>query len=77
YLVRLGWSHGDQENFSEEEMIRLFDVADVNKAPSRFDVTKLSWLNQHYLKTEDPASIAPEFEWHLTQAGIDFSKGPN
>ncbi len=77
YLVRLGWSHGDQEIFSEEEMIRLFDVADVNKAASRFDVTKLSWLNQHYLKTEDPASIAPEFEWHLTQAGIDFSKGPN
>jgi glutamyl-tRNA synthetase len=77
YLVRLGWSHGDQEIFSEEEMIRLFDVADVNKAASRFDVTKLSWLNQHYLKSEDPAAIAPEFEWHLTQAGIDFSKGPN
>ncbi|MCT7009310.1 glutamate--tRNA ligase family protein, partial [Salmonella enterica] len=37
YLVRLGWSHGDQEIFSEEEMIRLFDVADVNKAASRFD----------------------------------------
>jgi glutamyl-tRNA synthetase len=77
YLVRLGWSHGDQEIFSEEEMIKLFDVADVNKAASRFDVTKLSWLNQHYLKSEDPASIAPEFEWHLTRAGIDFSKGPN
>ncbi|MET3651062.1 glutamate--tRNA ligase [Dyella japonica] len=77
YLVRLGWSHGDQEIFSEEEMVKLFDVADVNKAASRFDVTKLSWLNQHYLKTEEPSVIAPEFEWHLTQAGIDFSKGPN
>ncbi|RDI98194.1 glutamate--tRNA ligase [Dyella solisilvae] len=77
YLVRLGWSHGDQEIFSEEEMVRLFDVADVNKAASRFDVTKLSWLNQHYLKSEEPSVIAPEFEWHLTQAGIDFSKGPN
>jgi glutamyl-tRNA synthetase len=77
YLVRLGWSHGDQEIFSEEEMIRLFDVADVNKAASRFDVTKLSWLNQHYLKTEEPSSIVPEFEWHLSQADIDFSKGPN
>ena len=76
YLVRLGWSHGDQEIFSEEEMIRLFDIGDVNKAASRFDVTKLSWLNQHYLKTEEPAAIAPEFEWHLTQAGIDFSKWP-
>lgn len=77
YLVRLGWSHGDQEIFSAEEMVKLFDVADVNKAASRFDVTKLSWLNQHYLKTEEPSLIAPEFEWHLTQAGIDFSKGPN
>ncbi|WP_426271454.1 glutamate--tRNA ligase [Dyella kyungheensis] len=77
YLVRLGWSHGDQEIFSADEMIQLFDVSDVNKAASRFDVTKLSWLNQHYLKTEEPSLIAPEFEWHLTQAGIDFSKGPN
>jgi glutamyl-tRNA synthetase len=77
YLVRLGWSHGDQEIFSAEEMVKLFDVADVNKAASRFDVTKLSWLNQHYLKTEEPSLIAPEFEWHLTQAGIDFSRGPN
>ncbi|MDG2536564.1 glutamate--tRNA ligase [Dyella jiangningensis] len=76
YLVRLGWSHGDQEIFSEEEMIRLFDISDVNKAASRFDVTKLSWLNQHYLKTEEPGAIAPEFEWHLTQAGIDFSTWP-
>ncbi len=76
YLVRLGWSHGDQEIFSEEEMIRLFDIGDVNKAASRFDVTKLSWLNQHYLKTEEPSAIVPEFEWHLTQAGIDFSQWP-
>jgi glutamyl-tRNA synthetase len=76
YLVRLGWSHGDQEIFSEEEMVRLFDIGDVNKAASRFDVTKLSWLNQHYLKTEAPSAIVPEFEWHLTQAGIDFSKWP-
>ncbi|WP_130618347.1 glutamate--tRNA ligase [Dyella amyloliquefaciens] len=76
YLVRLGWSHGDQEIFSEEEMVRLFDIGDVNKAASRFDVTKLSWLNQHYLKTEEPSAIVPEFEWHLTQAGIDFSTWP-
>ncbi|RAO77796.1 glutamate--tRNA ligase [Dyella jiangningensis] len=76
YLMRLGWSHGDQEIFSEEEMVRLFDISDVNKAASRFDVTKLSWLNQYYLKTEEPGAIAPEFEWHLTQAGIDFSTWP-
>ncbi|MEX1826658.1 glutamate--tRNA ligase [Luteibacter sp. CQ10] len=77
YLVRLGWSHGDQEIFSEKEMIDLFDIADVNKAASRFDVTKLSWLNQHYLKTDDPASLGPELAWHLGKIGIDATKGPN
>ncbi|HEY8326822.1 MAG TPA: glutamate--tRNA ligase [Rhodanobacter sp.] len=76
YLVRLGWSHGDQEIFSREEMIALFDIADVNKAASRFDTEKLAWLNQHYLKTDDPQSLAAEFEWHLQRAGIDTSHGP-
>jgi glutamyl-tRNA synthetase len=76
YLVRLGWSHGDQEIFSREEMIRLFDIADVNKAASRFDTEKLAWLNQHYLKTDDPQALAPEFEWHLRRAGIDLAAGP-
>jgi glutamyl-tRNA synthetase len=77
YLVRLGWSHGDQEIFSVEEMTNLFDIADVNKAASRFDLTKLSWLNQQYLKNDNPADIVAEFTWHLQQAGIDPSRGPN
>jgi glutamyl-tRNA synthetase len=77
YLVRLGWSHGDQEIFSREEMIKLFDVGHVNKAASRFDTEKLLWLNQHYLKTDDPQQLVPEFEWHLARAGIDTSKGPS
>jgi len=76
YLVRLGWSHGDQEIFSRGEMIALFDIADVNKAASRFDTEKLAWLNQHYLKTDEPQSLAAEFEWHLRRAGIDFAHGP-
>ncbi len=76
YLVRLGWSHGDQEIFSREEMVQLFDIADVNKAASRFDTEKLDWLNQHYLKSEDPQALVAEFEWHLQRAGIDPSGGP-
>jgi glutamyl-tRNA synthetase len=76
YLVRLGWSHGDQEIFSRAEMIALFDIADVNKAASRFDTEKLGWLNQHYLKTDEPQSLAAEFAWHLQRAGIDASHGP-
>ena len=76
YLVRLGWSHGDQEIFSVEEMTHLFDVADVNKAASRFDVNKLSWLNQHYLKTDDPVALGEELAWHLQRMGVDPAKGP-
>jgi len=76
YLVRLGWSHGDQEIFSRKEMVKLFDIADVNKAASRFDTEKLNWLNQHYLKTDHPAALAPEFAWHLARAGIAAANGP-
>ncbi|TAL73078.1 MAG: glutamate--tRNA ligase [Rhodanobacter sp.] len=76
YLVRLGWSHGDQEIFSRTEMTALFDIGDVNKAASRFDIEKLKWLNQHYLKTDEPAALVPEFAWHLARAGIDATRGP-
>ena len=76
YLVRLGWSHGDQEVFSREEMISLFDISDVNSSAARFDMVKLGWLNQHYLKTDDPASLAPELQWHFDTLGIDSSRGP-
>ena len=76
YLVRLGWSNGDQEIFSIKEMIALFDVSNVNKAASRFDLEKLSWLNQHYLKFDDPADIAVHLEWQLRQQGYDPAHGP-
>ena len=58
------------------EMTALFSTDDVNQSASRFDVEKLRWLNQHYLKTLDPATIASEFTWHLQQQGIDPSQGP-
>jgi glutamyl-tRNA synthetase len=76
YLARLGWSHGDQEIFSREEMVALFRIEDVNHSASRFDIDKLSWLNQHYLKTDDPEQLAPHFEWHLHAAGYDLDSGP-
>ncbi len=50
YLVRLGWSHGDQEIFSTDELIKLFDGTSLNVAPSAFDPQKLQWLNAHYLR---------------------------
>lgn len=58
------------------EMIALFSVDDVNHSASRFDVDKLRWLNQHYLKTLDPAVVAPELDWHLRRQGLDPACGP-
>jgi glutamyl-tRNA synthetase len=70
YLVRLGWSHGDQEFFSIEEMIRLFDIADVNKSASAFNVDKLMWLNQQHMMRAPPSRIVPVLRWHLDREGI-------
>ncbi|MFZ5580189.1 MAG: glutamate--tRNA ligase [Pseudomonadota bacterium] len=76
YLVRLGWSHGDQEVFSREEMMSLFDVKDVNQSASAINPDKLLWLNQHYIKTSDPAHVARYLSWHLGNLGVDPSEGP-
>ena len=76
YLVRLGWSHGDQEVFSIAEMQSLFDLADVNAKASRLDSAKLGWLNQQYLKSDDPEAVASHLTWHLQQVGYDLAKGP-
>ena len=76
YLVRLGWSHGDQEVFSIAEMQSLFDLADVNAKAARLDMAKLGWLNQQYLKSDDPESVAKHLVWHLQQAGYDLANGP-
>jgi len=77
YLVRLGWSHGDQEIFSVDEMIQLFDVEDVNKAASAFNTEKLQWLNQHYIKEGDPKHLAHLLSYHMGQLGIDPAEGPD
>jgi len=77
YLVRLGWSHGDQEVFSIDEMIKLFDLKDVNKAPGSFDQDKLLWLNQEYIKTADTQHMIDQLAWHLNEQAIDISGGPD
>lgn len=76
YLVRLGWSHGDQELFSRKEMMELFALEDVNKAASAFNTEKLQWLNQQYLKDENADEVASYLQWHFDDQGIDASKGP-
>ena len=76
YLVRLGWSHGDQEVFSREEMIQLFDIRDVNRKASAFNTEKLEWLNQQYMKSLPPEEVAGHLSWYFEKAGINPDHGP-
>ncbi len=77
YLVRLGWSHGDQEVFSVDEMIKLFELKNVNKAPGSFNQEKLLWLNQEYIKTADIQHLVDQLDWHLNEQSVDVSQGPD
>lgn len=77
YLVRLGWSHGDQEIFSREEMIELFSLEGISQSASAFNTEKLIWLNQHYIKTLPANEVAKHAIWHFEQQGIDLSQGPD
>lgn len=76
YLIRLGWSHGDQEIFSREEMIELFTLDAIGKSASAFNTDKLLWLNQHYLKTSPATDVAEYLVWHMQDQGIDTTRGP-
>jgi glutamyl-tRNA synthetase len=76
YLVRLGWSHGDQEIFSREELIHLFDIYGINKAPAALNPEKLLWVNQHYIKNSPLEYVTAELAWHLQRQGIDITQGP-
>ena len=75
YLVRLGWSHGDDEIFSREEMIAGFDISNVGRSPSVFNPDKLLWLNAHYIKTGDPERLAELLTPFLFKIGVDPSVG--
>ncbi|CCJ76230.1 glutamate--tRNA ligase [Cronobacter muytjensii] len=76
YLVRLGWSHGDQEIFTREEMIKLFSLGAVSKSASAFNTDKLQWLNHHYINTLAPEYVATHLQWHIEQENIDTRNGP-
>jgi len=70
YLVRLGWSHGDQEVFSRAQLVELFDIKDVASSGAVFDTIKLEWLSQHYLKTMDGGRLAELAEPFVRAAGL-------
>ncbi len=71
FLVRLGWSHGDQEIFGIDELIRLFDIKDVGKSPSVFKIEKLNWLNAEYMRKKTPEELYPLIEGFLKKMGIN------
>lgn len=77
YLVRLGWSHGDQEIFSKEEMIQLFDLKQVSASASAFDVDKLLWLNQYYIKQMPDDQLTQLVIPFFHQADISLNHGPD
>ena len=76
YLVRLGWSYGDQEIFSKEEMIELFNLDAISSSASAFNTEKLQWLNQHYMKTLPAEEVAKHLVWHFEQKGVKTDAGP-
>lgn len=82
YLVRLGWSYGDQEIFTREEMVKLFDLKSVNNSPAMFNTQKLNWMNQQYLKQsltclKTREKNLPEINYHFEKAGINLFNGPD
>ncbi len=77
YLVRLGWSHGDEEIFSMDDLIKKFSLENVGRAAGVFNPEKLDWLNSHYIKTGDPERLAKLLTPFLENKGVDVNNGPD
>jgi len=77
YLVRLGWSHGDDEIFTREQMIELFDVVDVNASASKFNHEKLEWVDQQYIIMGTGAENGDALREQLEALGLDVAQGPS
>lgn len=77
YLVRLGWSYGDEEIFSLEDLIQKFSIENVGRSAGVFNTDKLLWLNAHYIKTGDPARLAGLLTPFLKERGVDPATGPD
>ncbi|GJL75856.1 MAG: glutamate--tRNA ligase [Nitrosomonas sp.] len=77
YLARLGWSHGDEEIFSREQLVEWFDLASISRSPAKFNPEKLHWLNQQYLKKTDNSRLAELVAPFLRKDGCDVQKGPD
>ena len=76
YLARLGWSHGNEEVFSKNDLIAWFDLAHVSHSPAQFNPEKLAWLNQQHIKAAPDARLAALVEPELRKIGAEPGKGP-
>ncbi|MDR1849642.1 MAG: glutamate--tRNA ligase [Zoogloeaceae bacterium] len=77
YLARLGWSHGDDEIFSREELVAWFDLAHITPSAARFNTEKLLWLNHHYLKQTGASALAPKIAERLQVMNAALESGPD
>jgi glutamyl-tRNA synthetase len=75
YLARLGWSHGDEELFSREQMVAWFDGSHLAKSPAQWDPAKLAWVNGHYMKQADDDRLAALVRQQLATRGIHDLQG--
>lgn len=77
YLARLGWSHGDQELFSRDQLIEWFDLDHVNRSAARFNREKLDWINQNHIKTAKASRLAELLNPLLEKEGVNPAQGPD
>jgi glutamyl-tRNA synthetase len=77
YLVRLGWSYGDKELFSRQELLEYFRIEDVNRSASTFNTDKLLWVNHEHMKAMDPAALVESAIWHYQQQDINIEEHSN
>jgi len=76
YLARLGWSHGDDEIFSREQLVEWFDLDHITPSAAQFNTEKLNWLNAHYIKQTDDARLAADVSRRLARRGVNPEAGP-
>jgi glutamyl-tRNA synthetase len=77
FLARLGWSHGDDEIFSREQLVDWFDIKHVHPSPARFDADKLAWVNHEHIKRLSDQALGERLRPFLERAGLDVSRGPS
>src|SRR5207248_6938824 len=76
YLARLGWSHGDDEIFSRQQLVEWFDLRHIHPAPARFDADKLRWVNHEHIKRLGDAELGDRLRPFLERAGLNVAGGP-